>query len=273
MTAMSGLAAQFGIAVPGSDPTDSPQFYADLVRTRTVLDTVLSQPYAPPGGGSKATRTLAQILAPDSDGPAQQLDARKRLLKQITLDVNAKTNVVTVSVNMPEAWLAKAVAFEILRTVNSFTLENRQAHAHQERLFTEARTEEARLALATAESALESFLQSNRTVAAPRLEFAQDRLRRQVEMRQQLYTALAQAADQSRIEELRDTPSLTIVEEPELPLKPESRGIILNPLVGLVVGAVIGFFLAFGVEMLARDESNSPVDDASESPMGRGARA
>lgn len=253
--AAAGLAAQFGLSIPGGDPTDSPQFYADLIRRRTILDTVLTKVIATDerdGGGGK---TLAQMLAPDVSGALRTVDARKKLLTLIATDVDPKTNVVTVVVSTTAPRLSQVVATEILRAVNEFTLEGRQSRAHQERQFTQARAEEARLQLSESEAQLESFLESNRATGAPRLEFALDRLRRQVASRQALYTALAQAADQSRIEELRDTPSLTVIDQPDLPSKPESRGVIVFTIMSLIFGALLGLFLAFAAEMIGRDQS------------------
>src|SRR5882762_3597781 len=36
--ALSGVASQLGIAVPGSDATYPPQFYVSLMRSRAILD-------------------------------------------------------------------------------------------------------------------------------------------------------------------------------------------------------------------------------------------
>lgn len=262
--AVSGLAAQFGISVPGGDPADSPYFYADLVRTRTIMDSVLQKPYPSSAADQRGRHTIAQVLVPEEGGARQLADARQLLEKRISTDVNQKTNVVTITVNASDAYLAKVIASEMLHAINSFALEGRQSRAHQERIFTQTRAEEARSQLADAENQLESFLESNRSVGAPRLEFEQERMRRVIATRQALYTALAQAADQSRIEELRDTPSLTIVEEPELPLSPQSRGLLTLPLLGAVFGAVLGLLLAIAGDVIRRDRSATAPEVLAE---------
>jgi uncharacterized protein involved in exopolysaccharide biosynthesis len=76
-------------------------------------------------------------------------------------------------------------------------------------------------------------------------------------MRQQVYTQLVQAFEQARIEEVRDTPTLTIIEEPYVPVRPEPTGIVSKTIISLLVGLALGSFLAFIaqiVEGLRRSE-------------------
>jgi uncharacterized protein involved in exopolysaccharide biosynthesis len=108
--------------------------------------------------------------------------------------------------------------------VDSFNLKSRQSQASQERRFTEQRLTQAQADKRQAEDELQAFLQRNRDFrSSPQLSFAYDRLADNVSLRQQLYTTLAQSYEQARIEEVRDTPVITIVEPPMLPARPDPR--------------------------------------------------
>jgi uncharacterized protein involved in exopolysaccharide biosynthesis len=92
---------------------------------------------------------------------------------------------------------------------------------------------------------------------SPELSFQQDRLSRAVSMEQQVYNSLAEAYEQAKLEEVRDTPVLTVVEAPMPPVRPDSRGVIKKGLAGLLVGGVIGVLMAFLREAAARLNSQS----------------
>jgi uncharacterized protein involved in exopolysaccharide biosynthesis len=96
--------------------------------------------------------------------------------------------------------------------LNEFNLETRQSQALEEGRFVSARMAEAQEELREAEEALKTFLQQNRQFRnSPELVFEHDRLQRQVAMRQEIFTSLAQSHEQSRIDAVRDTPVITVI--------------------------------------------------------------
>ena len=108
----------------------------------------------------------------------------------------------------------------------------------------------AKQELLEVENRLQSFFEMNRDIGtSPLLRFRQDRLQREVDIRQAVVSALAQNFEQARIDEVRDIPVITIVEEPEVPALPDPRMLLLRGVLALVAGAMLGaliaFFLAF----------------------------
>ena len=99
---------------------------------------------------------------------------------------------------------------------------------------------------------MEEFLRSNRDLGSPSLQLRKDRLNRVVQTRQQVYTALAQSYEQSKIEELRDTPAITVIDPPVIPTEPNPRGTIGKTLKSLVFGALVGTMLAFLLDHFER---------------------
>ena len=57
-SSLSGIAAQFGLAMPTSDGSQSPAFYADLVQSRGILGSVVDTPfeYETEEGGRRKAR-------------------------------------------------------------------------------------------------------------------------------------------------------------------------------------------------------------------------
>jgi uncharacterized protein involved in exopolysaccharide biosynthesis len=180
----------------------------------------------------------------------------RRLGDRIQAVAVVKTGVVRVRVTAESASLALEMVRCILDRLNWFNLETRQSQARAERRFMEGRLDEARTELRAAEDRLQGFLQRNREYRnSPELTFQQDRLARDVQVKQQVYTSLAQAYEQARIEEVRDTPVITVVEQPDLPVRPDRRGAARSALVALIAGGMLATLIAFVMTLLERERT------------------
>jgi uncharacterized protein involved in exopolysaccharide biosynthesis len=263
-TSLSGLAAQFGLAVPINDGAQSPQFYADLIRSRFVLGQLTDTTYAIDGG---APRALTDVLDARGRSPAERRDdALRRLRGMMQTNLVAKTGVVSFTVRSRDAGLSRAIADRTLRVLDRFNLEMNQGQAAAERQFTERRVAEVAADLQEAENRLQFFLQRNRNYEnSPQLAFEHQRLARAVTMRQEIYTSLSQAYEQAKIEEVRDTPVLALIDRPELPAHRDARGTVAKLLAGSVVGGLIAMILAFLANSLrlARSDRLPELDELS----------
>ena len=243
---LSGLAASFGVSVPGADAGSSPAFYADLLESRDILRRTVEAPYAFVARGDSMRGTLVELFRARGSSPAIRRDAAaKQLLKSIDVRVGRETGTVDLEVTTPWAELSRQVAARMIQQVSDFNLNRRQTKAGAERRFVEARLAEAADSLRTAESRLEGFLQRNRDYRnSPQLMFAFDRLQREVNMQQQVYTTLAESYEAARIDEVRNTPVITVMEPPDLPAKPDPRLALVKGLLAGLLGLALGAFIA-----------------------------
>jgi uncharacterized protein involved in exopolysaccharide biosynthesis len=247
LSRLSGIAAEFGFTVPGADPGDSPAFYASLLTSRDILRAVVltSYPFSNrPGDSVRAT--LVELYGVEGASPAIRRDkAVKRFLKDLDIETYRETKLIGIEVTTRWPTVSQGAAHRLLDLVSRFNLTTRQTQAGAERHFVEARLETARTELRAAEERLQAFLQRNREFQnSPALVFQQDRLSREVDLRQQVVTSLVQSFEQARIDEVRNTPVTTIVEPPDLPPQPDSRRLALKTLLGLTAGLLAGTFLA-----------------------------
>jgi uncharacterized protein involved in exopolysaccharide biosynthesis len=175
---------------------------------------------------------------------------------------SAKTGVITLTVHSPHRELCQQVASRLLDRINTFYLESRIEQAVTERRFTTARLAEVQAELRGAENRLQDFLQGNRDYKnSAGLTFQFTRLSREVDMRQQVYTALAQANEQARIEELRDTPTITILEHPQLPVLPDPRTSARKIVFSAMLGAALAFLLGLLRDVFGRPGTDGPEDE------------
>lgn len=276
---LATLAGQFGVSVPATDGAgESPAFYAELLRSREILRPVARERYTlvGPGGGlapgERRTGTLPQLLEMDEDTEELATFEAEEWLRDeaVSVQTGRETGLVSLSVETPWAGLSYAIARRMVELVNEFNLERRQSRAAAERQFLEERLAEAQDSLLAAENRLEAFLQGNRQwEGSAELRFRHDRLQRQVDRGQQLVTSLDQAYEEARVSEVRNTPVITVVEPPAEPLEPEPRGLVLKTLLGLVLGGMLGIFMAFGREMMARERAEGTATYSEFSELWR----
>ena len=241
-TSLTGLAAQFGFNLPATDPGQSPAFYADLATSRSILGLLAETNYRYRSDTGVVEGNLITIYKSKGTTPGRRRDAAiRRLSDDVKATTVQKTGLVNIAVTSREPDLSLQINLRLIYLLNQFNLHTRQSQAGEERRFTERRLDEVRQDLRAAEDRLQQFLQRNRDVLnSPELQFQRDRLQREVTMQQDVFTSLAQAVEQAKIEEVRDTPVLTTVQAPEWPVRPDRRGLVLKGVLALFVGLALG---------------------------------
>jgi uncharacterized protein involved in exopolysaccharide biosynthesis len=257
---LSTIAAQFGLALPIGEATQSPDFYADLVRSREVLSAVVDDRYSFRADTGAVTGTLLNIFRIEGrDSALRQEKGIRALGGVVSTGVDKRTGVIRVAATTRYPALSQQITQNIVDEVNRFDLERRQARAAAEREFMEQRVKEVRADLRAAEDRLQAFLLSNRQYRdSPVLTFQTDRLTRDVNMQQQVYTSLSQAVEQARIEAMRDTPVIMVVDRPAVPARPDPRGLLPRGMIALVAGLVAGMVLAIIAGRLDKARGEEP---------------
>jgi uncharacterized protein involved in exopolysaccharide biosynthesis len=187
---------------------------------------------------------LDYYVQSERDTARQRAAALDSLRRVVAAEPARRTGVVSLRVAARRPQLAQAINQRLILEVGRFNIDRRQSKATAERKFTGARLEELRRELRESEDRLQDFLQRNRGGTSPQLEFQKDRLSREVQLRQQLFSTLAQAYEQARIDEVRDLPVLTMIERPTLPARPTSRKLVSKAVVALIAGFFLGFAIA-----------------------------
>ncbi len=267
----SGLASQLGLTLPSVDGGQSPAFYVDLIESRSILGAVVEGPFQYRTSEGPVRGPLVDFYRAKGETPALRRDVTIRsLAEDIEATTAQRTGVVNLAVTMRQPAVALQVSQRLLELVNQFNLRTRQSQAAEERRFTERRLGEVRQGLRAAEDRLQGFLQRNREFrSSPQLTFQAERLEREVNMQQEVFTTLAQAFEQAKIEEVRDTPVITVVQEPEMPVRPDPRGLIGKGIVGLLLGLLIGVGLAIWKSYAANSERLATSEAAEFAALRR----
>jgi capsule polysaccharide export protein KpsE/RkpR len=259
---LANLAGQFGLQLGGgTQQGQTPEFYVSLLESRVILAPILDDTFVVSEQPARRG-TLLDLLEIEGPQSPQRIERGVEALKgRIGTRIATKTGVVMVSVHMPWASLSRDVTDSLLAGVNAFNLRTRQSQASEERRFTEGRLAAARSDLRDAEDRLQGFLQRNRRIEhSPQLIFERERLQREVTLQQQIVTSLAQAHEEVRIREVRDTPLITVIERPTIPTHADPSGRFKRGIAGLMAGAFLGMFFAFTRDVFRRRHASHDPD-------------
>lgn len=241
--ALAGLASQIGNLPLGSQ--NSGQFFSDLLTTDAVLRRVARASF--PWRG--VTASLATIYGfGDLPETLRDYNTVRKLRTAVRTDLNLRTGVVRFSVEARTPELAAALAETTLAALNAANIDLRQTRAAAERQFTSGRADAARQELDSTERALAAFYQQNRVITgSPLLQMQEAKLKRAVDMAQQVYVQLRLQEEQAAVQEVRNTPAISVIDPPSVPVRRSRPHRRVVALLGMAVGLLIA-----GVRLLLR---------------------
>jgi uncharacterized protein involved in exopolysaccharide biosynthesis len=240
---LASVAAQLGVSVPG-DNSVPPQLYVSLLQSRELLEAMAETSFV--AAGTSTGRRLADVFKVRGKTPPLRLqNTVERLRKSINAAADQKTGMVSYTVASPDPAISQQLAGALLQGVERFNAQTRKSQASAERRFSEHRLSEVGEDLRHAENRLQEFMEANAVRTVPQLQMRQQRLQRDVDLQQQLYTQLAQAYEQAKLEEVRDTPVITLVDAPNLAAKPAPRGLLTKTVAAVILAAFLGMVIAF----------------------------
>lgn len=249
---LATAASQFGIRVANTSGAWGPAVFVEILGSRSLLERLARDSLeVPERGGQKMA--LVDLL--EVTGRTDQLrlaNCISELRSLIAVREVRQFGGVQVVVTSPWPSVSQALATRLLTALNEFHVKVRKSQAVAERQFVEGRAVEALGLLRDSEDRMQEFVSRNRSAVSPELAFERDRLARQVTLRQAVYSSLVQNLEDARIREVRDTPVITVIEQPQLPQLPESRKRVLTVLLAVVLGLLLGGSLAVARFQIAR---------------------
>jgi uncharacterized protein involved in exopolysaccharide biosynthesis len=172
---------------------------------------------------------------------AEGLDLAVQRLAKLIHVAEEVSGLITVSVEMEEALLARAVAKALLDFAREYIQSEYRTVASLHRALIEQRLREVEFDLRGSEDALGEFLERNRKIGdSPELQLQYGRLTREVEVAQEVFVTLRQQHEMAKIAEIRETPVINVLDSPETPVRRSrpKRGVII--LGGFLGGLFIG---------------------------------
>jgi uncharacterized protein involved in exopolysaccharide biosynthesis len=258
-SAVGGLISQLGGSL-GGDPSESPNFYLQLMQSRELLTRIAQSRFANPRTDApNDSAALIEILRIKKNDPRLRMEiAIKKLTKAIKAGFDVKTNLVSMSVDLQWPELASQVANRVMEEVTKFNRETRVSRARAKREFLEARHDSAQMQLRVAEERQRFFYEQNRgVITSPSLKADESRIRREVELSSDLFLNLQRQLELARLDEINDAALITVIDKAIPPRKaqwPRYGALLVTAgTLGLMLGLLVAGSLAVLADWRARN--------------------
>ncbi|MBI4726218.1 hypothetical protein HY768_03165 [candidate division TA06 bacterium] len=244
---LMNLASELGYSSSGEVIINSPQVIFRIVRSR-ILSEMLGKRVYFHSGKNRALMLHEVFKIKEKDPARREYFTHLALNRAMTTSIDARIKSLDISLKVDDPQIAAELMNAIVEELDNYNILYRNNKAKMNREFVEKRLKDTGDSLAKYEEALRLFREENRNVAqSPMLMLRQQRLVRRVNVSYELYLLLTKEYETAKLQEVRDTPVLDIIERARpLPVKsgPVRRKALMTVfLLALVSGL---FFLLAG---------------------------
>ena len=257
---LQGLAAQFGVSVPGGSE-GAEWVYPDIIKSRTLARALLKRKFNTNEYGPQ--KSLLQILTYGDEEPEIDPDILmkfgiKSYLGMIDVEQDQQTQIYTVTVSAFEPQFAADLCAALIEELDDHQRAYKTEQVKETRQFIEGRIVEVRKELEKTEEDLKIFRDRNRQIgSSPALLLEQQRLSRETAVLTGVFTTLKQQLEMTKIEEVKESALVQVLDPPEAPLYRDSpkrkRSVFLS--------LILGFGLAVGLAFVKEYASNSDDEE------------
>lgn len=247
---LRNLAALAGINVGGGSSINPDAVFGELLKDDEFLENILRKKWST-GRDSFDIPSLWH-LSVDTLEP----DWRYRLSKQqveklrdggfLKLEKTKSTGISMLKTLFTDPVLATQVNFYVLKLFNEFMVRDQVTQAGEKRKFIADRIGEIERDLRRSEEQLVDFQMKNKNVTIATVMMEQMRLRRNMDIDQELYLQLKKQFEIVKIEEKNDQPVIQLISKPVVPVNPFKPNRKLVMFAALVAGILAGLTLIVG---------------------------
>ena len=235
---ISDLASMAGLNVAGEGTIV--KLYPIIIKSESVLKTVIYSKYQTKEFPDSVN--LIQYWNIKGTNSEQDFEsALSNLRGRLDVTMDQRTSVLTMTIETHEPQLSADILNTVIDALDNFIRTKRNTNASEQRKWVEARLVEVKADLSRVENALKEFREKNRMViGSPQLLLEQERLMREMQINSTIYIELKKQYELVRIEEIRTTPIINVMDYARAVAKkegPKRRIIVLVSLMLAFVGS------------------------------------
>ena len=255
---LQGLAAQFGVSVPGGASEGAQWVYTDLIKSRTLARVLLDRKFDTYEYGPQ--KSLLRILTYGDEEPEFGPDTLIKVgiesyLEMIDVSQDKISSIYTITVNAFEPQFAADLCAALIEELDTHQRTYKTAKVKETRLFIEGRIVDVQKELEEAEEELKVFRDRNRQIqASPALLLEQQRFIRETAVLTGVFTTLKQQLEMRKIEEVRESTLVQVLDPPEAPLYRDKPNRKLSVLLSLILGFGMAVVMAFVKEYASNSD-------------------
>ena len=160
------------------------------------------------------------------------------LSKRISVSVDKKTGVTTLSVTMQDPLISASLTDTVMHCLQNYITDYRTNKARHDLAFTEKLYGEAKASYESAQKKYANFVDANQNIILLSYRAEQERLQNEMNLAYQVYTQVSQQLQMARAKVQEITPVYTVVQPATVPLKPAKPNKLM---------ILIGFMFLAGV--------------------------
>lgn len=273
-----GLASQFGISLGGAAAGDefSGENLLGLMRSRSIIEKTLLTNLIVNGkketlaefyidfnklreGWKKDSQLYNLHFLPDIEREKFSLKQdsilnifyKSIVANNLVVDkVEKKLSIISLKVNSTNELFSKNLAEVLAKVVSEFYVQTKTKKATQNVMILQRQTDSIRRALNSAISGVAQSMDAapNANPALQTLHVTSQRRQFDVQANTAILSELVKNLEVAKMSLLQDTPLIQVIDRPILPLEKER----LNKLKAIIVGGIIGLFIALIILVLVR---------------------
>lgn len=237
------LAAQFGIGSLGSGGNFN---IPDYVNSRRLRTSIIKKAWAMYNTKNDSVFLYDYWDIVRDDQYVKEELARIKLAKRISVFMDDETDLITIEVLMEHPQLAADIANFIGKQVSLYLTQEKQFQGRENRKFIDGRLNRAKEELKASEQAYKLFLEQNRAYANnPELVVEHNRLKRDLNIKEEIYLTLAKQRELALIEEVKDTPIINILDEGTRAIKKAQPKRLIILILFSLIGTILGVSSTF----------------------------
>ncbi len=182
----------------------------------------------------------------------EELMALGSMFEVIQINVDDKTGLVNVSVEVEEPVLAAQYVQKAIELLQEYIIEYKTKQARENLNFVQERYNEKKKEYEQAQLAFFDYKDSHRNIISERMDPELQQLSDAYDMASTVYKGLAQQLEQAKIAVKEETPVFTVLEPAKVPIEKSSPRIKLMLIVFVFFGGFIGVVIVIGKLVLSK---------------------
>ena len=162
----------------------------------------------------------------------------KAVRESITLSVDKKTSVISLSVTAQDPHVAAKISEEVIARLKTYVTNYRTEKSRTDLAYYEILYDKAKSDYFSAQQRYARYVDSNQGIVLQRVKTEQERLQNEMNLSYQLYNSCAQQLQAAKAKVQLETPVFTIIDPPQVPLKRSKPSKMMILLACVFLGAV-----------------------------------
>ena len=197
----------------------------------------------------------------------EQEDIAKAIRESVTLSVDKKTSVISLSVTEQDPKVAARICDEVITRLQTYVTNYRTEKARQDLDYYQNLYDEAREAYFTAQQRYASYVDRNQGVILQRVKTEEERLQNEMSLNYQLYNACAQQLQAAKAKVQQETPVFTVIDPPQVPLKRSKPSKVTILFASIFLGAMIAaVWILWGRDLIAKFKKPEDEEEEKKAP-------